>query len=1061
MASKVKKNKQGISNQIKFNKQLVLNQYMLSFLGVKTFDEIGHTMKSPQYEGFSEDNNSNFYHFLTSEWKNNIQISKDKLLQYDNNIVKHTSHISEKREIGFSWKYFQYLSLLFTEIYLDRFFNDSDDFLLELNNHVKSFNEDKLPLNQIELYELSDLKKLAFWMATGSGKTLLMHMNILQYMNYIKESGKENEINKIILLTPNSGLSNQHYEEFKKSNLKADFFDKELGDLMRWAELTIEIIDIHKIEEEAGEKTVAIDSFESNNLVLVDEGHRGSSGIIWKEKRDRLSKAGFSFEYSATFGQAMKASRKKNLIQEYAKCILFDYSYRFFHTDGYGKDYRILNLNDDSNETARKLYLTACLLTFYQQKKIFRNQKVYNKSFLIEDPLFVFVGASVLKGKSNTESSDIIEVLTFFSQFLKNEKESINQIDRLLSGSPGLLDNKGIEIFRDTFKYLKSLLSFDASTIYRDILKVIFNTETLNAELHIENLKGATGEIGIRIGENEYFGVINVGDDKKLLQLCSESGLLTAEKEFSESLFRKINKPNSYINILIGSKKFTEGWSSWRVGTMGLLNVGQSEGAEIIQLFGRGVRLKGYDYSLKRSKFLKMQRPELDIPKYLDLLETLNIFGIKANYMKQFEEYLKEEELNEGKKPEYRELSIKRNENIDLSNLKTLRVKKGLNFKKQGPNPVLSAIEGNEFKKIIIDWYPKIQFQSSSESVHYEESKQHGILEEKHLAFINVEEIFFEMQHYKNIKGWHNLNITIKDIEDLLYNPSWYILLIPEKELEFTDFNNFKKWQSIAIMLLKKYCEFFYKYQKAAWEYPHLTYSEMKLDDENFIKEEKFMITVNHPEDNDSLLSMLDQLEEKISSSDLKSINFKDYKYGNFEPLYFERHLYNPLIFIKKNSTEIEVSPVHLNEGERKFILDLEIYFNKNLDFFNDKELYLIRNKSKSGIGFFEANNFYPDFIMWMNYNGRQYISFIDPKGIRNLRGKEDPKIQLSMEIKEIQNDLSDQDSKITLNSFIVSGTAYDEVSHWGSQEELKELNVLFQNQDQNYIEKIFKTVLE
>ena len=37
---------------------------------------------------------------------------------------------------------------------------------------------------------------------------------------------------------------------------------------------------------------------------------------------------------------------------------------------------------------------------------------------------------------------------------------------------------------------------------------------------------------------------------------------------------------------------------------MGLMNVGRSEGSEIIQLFGRGVRLKGYRYSLKRSKML-------------------------------------------------------------------------------------------------------------------------------------------------------------------------------------------------------------------------------------------------------------------------------------------------------------------------------------------------------------------------------------------------------------------------------------------------------------------------
>ena len=67
------------------------------------------------------------------------------------------------------------------------------------------------------------------------------------------------------------------------------------------------------------------------------------------------------------------------------------------------------------------------------------------------------------------------------------------------------------------------------------------------------------------------------------------------------SLFADINNESSPVNILIGSKKFNEGWSSWRVSVMGLMNVGRSEGSEIIQLFGRGVRLKGFEYSLKRS----------------------------------------------------------------------------------------------------------------------------------------------------------------------------------------------------------------------------------------------------------------------------------------------------------------------------------------------------------------------------------------------------------------------------------------------------------------------------
>ena len=72
------------------------------------------------------------------------------------------------------------------------------------------------------------------------------------------------------------------------------------------------VIDINKLADADGDKTVAIDSFEGNNLVLVDEGHRGSGGEVWKGYRNKLTQEGFSFEYSATFGQAIAALTGKD-----------------------------------------------------------------------------------------------------------------------------------------------------------------------------------------------------------------------------------------------------------------------------------------------------------------------------------------------------------------------------------------------------------------------------------------------------------------------------------------------------------------------------------------------------------------------------------------------------------------------------------------------------------------------------------------------------------------------------------------------------------------------------
>ena len=60
---------------------------------------------------------------------------------------------------------------------------------------------------------------------------------------------------------------------------------------------------------------------------------------------------------------------------------------------------------------------------------------------------------------------------------------------------------------------------------------------------------------------------------------------------------------------------------------MGLMHVGQSEGSQIIQLFGRGVRLKGYEWSLKRSGHF---HAPVQLPTFIEELETLNVFGIQS-----------------------------------------------------------------------------------------------------------------------------------------------------------------------------------------------------------------------------------------------------------------------------------------------------------------------------------------------------------------------------------------------------------------------------------------------
>ncbi len=1061
----------------RFEDKLVLSRWMLAQFGAETLEALGNTLSADHLIGFDEENSSKFVHELMTWMPESRRVVKDdQLRQYDDNIVRHWRRITERRNHSGNILYplyFQYLSLLFTEHYLDRYFTDRAALCTDLNRFCDAFNE-KLPeCERITSFAEDDLNKLAIWIATGGGKTLIMHVNILQFRHYLKKAGRDRDFNRVILLTPNEGLSVQHEQELSESGIEGSLFVKDGGSLFTGT--GVEIIDIHKLREKSGEKTVAVESFESNNLVLVDEGHRGAGGVDWMGKRNQLCENGFSFEYSATFGQAIKAasgselapkgkakpSAKYRLTQQYAKCILFDYSYKYFHGDGYGKDHYILNLSQAWSEEQIQLYLTGCILAFYQQKRLYQDKKKDIAGYLLADPLWIFVGGKVTaKGDfsskaAKTTVSDIQAILYFLSRFVANQgDESVSHLELLLKQQDDLRDEAGRSIFDKAFPYLQSQWKTDqAPALFQDVLEKVFHAGS-QGSLHVVHLKGSGGEIGLRVGENDWFGLINVGDAAKLIKLCEEiaaPNMTVTDQSFSSSLFQSINKKDSSINLLVGAKKFTEGWSSWRVSTMGLMNVGRSEGSEIIQLFGRGIRLKGYDFTLKRSSHV----PGIKHPEFINLLETLNVFGIRSDYMKEFEEYLEAEGVGEKTTETILLPVIKRLERKDL---KLIRLKQDIAPFKKAKRPRLEPPPQNLTGRVTLNWYPRIQARRSTgvAAAAVDNALNEASLTPVHLAFLDFDAIWFELAQYKNEKAWYNLQLNRKTIVDLLADPGWYRLYIPPEMLEIRDFERIRLWQEIAIALLKKYAERYYSFRKNEYEGPHLEYYEVRETDDNFIDEYK--ATVDHSEE--EWITRLNELKEKLANS-----RFRDsWSFGKLKAFDFSRHLYQPLIHFSNNDI-LKISPVPLNLSEYEFVQDLKTYFSTSPDILADKELFLLRNQSKGkGVGFFEAGNFFPDFILWIIHGDRQYVSFVDPKGLSRVHGFDDPKIRFHRTIKEIEHRLGDPN--IVLNSFIVSNTSRREIAWWSKvstvEQDFSNNHILFQKEDKDtYIYKIISTTLD
>lgn len=705
--------------------------------------------------------------------------------------------------------------------------------LADLNAYVARFNAANDEDDKINDYSLADLNKLAFMNATGSGKTLLMHVNILQFQHYLAQHGRAGELNKIILLTPNEGLSEQHRREFAASGIAAEFFNKNASILS--AERVVEIIDIHKLKETAKEKTVAIEAFESNNLVLVDEGHRGTSSESrdWLNKRNRLCADGFSFEYSATFKQAIQAARSEELTQLYAKCILFDYSYKYFYADGNGKDYQIFNLTNDT--TGRDTYLTACLLAFYQQQLTFENNRTEYAPYLLADPLWVFVGSSVnaVRSEGGQQVSDVLSILLFLADFLRDRTLAIERINLLLTGKDGLQNADGnSSIFAGLLEPLAASKHLPEA-IYTDAVRLIFNAPAGGA-LHVESIKDASGELALRVGTNEAFGVINVGDTDKLRKLCDErTELETGETAFAESLFDNINRADSPINLLIGSKKFTEGWDSPRVSTMGLMNVGRREGSQIIQLFGRGVRLRGYGNGLKRSRYVEDRLP----PDHIEILETLNIFGVRADYMDRFKEYLEGEGLpTNDSRVQIVMPVVHRFGEADFPKLKMIRVREGVDFIRDCPVRLDAPPE--KLSTIALDYYPKVEVRAGADVTTNQAVvvavKQPAKLDARHFAFLDFEKLYFDLCAYKRERGWTNFQLSREQVRRLLESPAWYELLLPPAELALSNAGSVRLWQEIVTALLKKYCDYYYKHGRTEYEKSFLEIRTLDITDPNF-----------------------------------------------------------------------------------------------------------------------------------------------------------------------------------------------------------------------------------
>ena len=1034
------------NSQRKLENHLTLHGWLNSHFGYTTTRDLLNDVKNAE-EGFNPDGHSVVCEHLMSGVPPDSAI-EEALPTYDANIKRHLSTINSRRTQPIVLRYFQYLSLLYTEIFLDWKFNKQAKFLPQLNAFVRTRNMAKPPGDAMDTpFTETDIEKLAFWMATGSGKTLIMHINYHQFRHYCQDP-----LDHIVLITPNEGLSEQHMRELANSDIRCERFNVE-GNRLAHSQDAVQVIEITKLVEEktSGGVSVPVEAFEGNNLIFVDEGHKGSGGKVWRAYREALAKTGFTFEYSATFGQALAAAKNADLVDEYGKAIAFDYSYRYFYGDGYGKNFRILNVkHDDATQT--ETLLLGNLLSFYEQRRYFKQNTDAVRAYGLDSPLWAFVGSKVnaVYTEKKKSRSDVLNVIRFLHRFLKNEKAwAIHSIEKIINGDSGLSDDKGTDVFKNRLSYLKER-NETPRQIYTDILDEVFHTNSSGA-LHLCDVRNARGEIALKAtSSSQYFGLIYIGDTsafKKLVQNDDADISMDSENVFTESLFNDINKPESAINILIGAKKFIEGWDSWRVTAMGLLNIGRQEGSQIIQLFGRGVRLRGRNMSLRRSTPEDTERPN-----NLPLLETLNIFAVRANFMAQFRDYLMREGVPH-EEPIQLELPIKRN--MD-------RVPRPLYVP-----TVLQYAETATGKCVMLEVNSAAAITHTTQSVDIiGSSTQRGIQAERaeaahqthipqpSLELVDWEYIYLQLLEYKKEKQFHNLIFDIDILKQILSPNEGLseLSVMDESEVVPRTQAQLKRLEELVLTLLRKYIAKFYRIIQKRWNDEAVRLKKLEGNDSNFTNWKVYI-----PRDEASELEP--QIKHLIESKEI---------YGSgttkLSKVYNDRHLYQPLLTVDGVETALRITPPALENSEKDFVNDLQKYVHRqHEELLAEKQIFLLRNQSRGkGIGFYENEGFYPDFILWILEGAKQRIVFIEPHGmIHDAINEHNDKITLFKRLRDLSHKRF-RGEHVQMDAFMISRTSLSNLLRKNPDENrqtfAEEWHILFRDPvNLDYLSPIFQ----
>ncbi|MBI4025941.1 MAG: DEAD/DEAH box helicase family protein [Verrucomicrobia bacterium] len=480
---------------------------------------------------------------------------------------------------------------------------------------LRSLLADYFPLDEEDpTLDFADLcNRMGFWMATGSGKTLVL-VKLLEILHLLM---RRTEIPScdVLMLTHREDLIEQFQRTVADYNHAPDSpVHIELRELREYPEakretpggllgrdttLRVYYYRSDNLSDEHMERIVNFRNYDNGGrwYVLLDEAHKGGAeDSKRKHIYSILTRAGFLFNFSATFTDTLDLAT-----------TVHNFNLSEFIGSGYGKHIAVLKqelaafrnrggTGDYTDDEKRKVVAKSMLLLAYTARKVRDVRAASGVADLYHHPMLMTLVNSV-----NTEDADL---KIYFQQILaigrgevpsKIWNEAKAELWEELKDKPPFLyeDKRRAQIAKEDIEALS------VADVWRDV----YNFESKGGgEIDVLVRPGNRQEIAFKMKTSERpFALIKIGDIADWLreQLTGFNFIETLD---TESFFTALNNADSSINILMGSRTFYEGWDSNRPNVINFVNIGIGEDAKkfILQSVGRGVRVQSWNRERRR-----------------------------------------------------------------------------------------------------------------------------------------------------------------------------------------------------------------------------------------------------------------------------------------------------------------------------------------------------------------------------------------------------------------------------------------------------------------------------